>query len=458
MKTLIQTAICVLILTSATSLRAQQQPELLNLPGDNLNLYAVMKIFQESETLELFEQKLNEEDSRINNLDLNGDNYIDYIKVVDYVEKNVHYIILQVAVSPNENQDVAVFVVKKDSKGEVNVQLIGDEELYGKYYIVEPYYDDNKGSTPNPGYYGNQTTTQTVVVQRTTYYEVASWPLITYIFLPTYVVWHSPYYWGYYPTYWRPWTPWYYHEYYGYHYHWHYHYYGHYRHGSHYHHDGWHDTYYTHHRKTSPVVHARRDRGDFNTSYSRPDLMSKGSERFKRENPKAPTVNETVREPRVRDTKAINGTNDRRTQTPAETRQTRPRETGRQINKPMNERQATQRPSDRQVKPERPTTRQEQPQVKPERPTTRQEQTQVKPERQTTRQEQPQVKQERNTSRSEQPQVKPERQTRQAERPQVKQERKPENKPAPKSSESSGKSTSKKESKTSESGGRTKRN
>lgn len=457
MKTLIQTAICVLILTSATSLRAQQQPELLNLPGDNLNLYAVMKIFQESETLELFEKKLNEEDSRINNLDLNGDNYIDYIKVVDYVEKNVHYIILQVAISPTENQDVAVFVVKKDSNGEVNVQLIGDEELYGKYYIVEPYYDNDNGSTPNPGYYGNQTSTQTVVVQRTTYYEVASWPLITYLFLPTYVVWHSPWYWGYYPTYWRPWTPWYYHEYYGYHYHWHYHYYGHYRHGSHYHHHGWHDTYYTHHRKTSTVVHARRERGDFNTSYSRPDLISKGSERFKRENPKAPTVNETVREPRVRDTKAVNPVNDRRVQTPKETRQTRPAETGRQVNKPMNERQATQRPADRQVKPERTPTQNDR-QVKPERSTGRTEQPQVKQERRESATERPQVKQERRESATERPQVKQERRENTTERPQMKQERKPETRPAPKSTESSGKSSSKKESKPSESSGRSKRN
>ena len=32
--------------------------EKLNLPGDNLNLYAVMNLFQESETLEGFEQNL----------------------------------------------------------------------------------------------------------------------------------------------------------------------------------------------------------------------------------------------------------------------------------------------------------------------------------------------------------------------------------------------------------------
>ena len=33
--------------------------------------------------------------TRINNLDLNNDNYIDYIKVIDYVDGNVHTIVLQ---------------------------------------------------------------------------------------------------------------------------------------------------------------------------------------------------------------------------------------------------------------------------------------------------------------------------------------------------------------------------
>jgi hypothetical protein len=374
MKTLIRIAMCALVLLSGTALRAQQQPELLNLPGDNLNLYAVMKIFQESETLELFEQKLNEEGSRINNLDLNGDNYIDYIKVVDYVEKNVHYIIMQVAISAAETQDVAVFVVRKDPNGEVVMQLVGDEDLYGKFYIIEPYYDNDKGSTPNPGYYGNTGSTQTVVVQQTTTYEVASWPLITYLFLPTYVVWNSPWYWGYYPSYWRPWTPWYYHEYYGYHYHWNYHYYGHYRHGGYYRQHDWHDNYYGHHRKTSQTVYARRERGAFNATYSKPELISEGSARFKRANPNAPSVNEAVPTPKVRDASKTGRVNsDSPAVNPKETRKAGDRPAVKQTNKPMNERQQTQRPADRKST--------ERPQVKQERGNTSNETQQVKPER-----------------------------------------------------------------------------
>ncbi len=106
---LVTTLFSVLQLSAQT----EGQEEKLNLPGDNLNLYAVMKMFQESETLEIFEKKLNEEDNRINNLDLNGDDEIDYIKVLDEVDGDVHNIILQVALNDKEKQDVAVFTVEK---------------------------------------------------------------------------------------------------------------------------------------------------------------------------------------------------------------------------------------------------------------------------------------------------------------------------------------------------------
>lgn len=299
MKLRIILSLIALMIWPASTLKSQPQPEQLNLPGDNLNLYAVMKIFQESETLEIFEKRLNEEDARVNNLDLNGDNYIDYIKVVDYVEKNVHYIVLQDAITPTETQDVAVFVVKRDPNGKVIIQLIGDEALYGKYYIVEPYYDTDKGATPNPGYYGNNNAPQTVVIHHTTEYEITAWPLIRFIFLPTYIAWHSPYYWGYYPPFWRPWTPWYWHEYYGYHYYWHNDYYSHYHHGEHYRYDGWHDDYYGRHHSSSNTVYTRKERGEFNSSYSKPESIKDGAAIFRKTHPDM--VKADIKEPEVKD-------------------------------------------------------------------------------------------------------------------------------------------------------------
>ena len=181
-----------------------QEPE-LGLPGDNLNLYGVLNIFQNSPTLEEFEKNLNAEDSKVNNLDLNGDGNIDYIHVIDNMNGSAHAIALRVDINESETQDVAVIEVEKDAHNSVHVQIVGDEALYGKDYIVEP-----RQNTPNPGYRGN-------VTEPTPYYSPATWAIIGFMFMPRYVVYNSPYHWGYYPHYWHPWRPFSYHEYYGFH-------------------------------------------------------------------------------------------------------------------------------------------------------------------------------------------------------------------------------------------------
>jgi len=282
MKKLILTSILALLVAAGATAVPQDYPEeYLGLPGDNLNLYAVMKLFQESETLEGFERSLNNENSRINNLDLNGDNLIDYITVQDYVDGDVHTIVLRVALNRNEFQDVAVFTVQKFRDGSVQIQLVGDEELYGKNYIIEPIYDE----TPNPGYTGNASRRVNITVVRTTPYEVALWPIVRVIYLPNYVVWRSSWYWGYYPSYWHPWRPYYWHYYYGYHYHWYHHYYNHYRHWDHYRYPRYADFYYRSVRAHSPYVSQRIREGNYRSTYSRPEQRHEGEALFTRTNP-----------------------------------------------------------------------------------------------------------------------------------------------------------------------------
>src|ERR1035437_10582049 len=66
MKKFIIISILMALFASGNSLMAQDnQGESLGLPGDNLNLYAVMKLFQESKTLEDFERSLNDQNSTI---------------------------------------------------------------------------------------------------------------------------------------------------------------------------------------------------------------------------------------------------------------------------------------------------------------------------------------------------------------------------------------------------------
>lgn len=277
MKKIILFSVIALMFAGANQLEAKNKPEeFLGLPGDNLNLYAVMNLFQESETLEGFERSLNDPKTMINNLDLNGDNYVDYIMVLDYPDDKIHNIVLRVALNKNEFQDVAVFTVEKFRDGSVAIQLIGDEALYGPNYIIEPMYDE----TPNPGYTANirkkSRYDRKVTVVRTTYYEVAQWPVIVYISRPTYRVYRSSWSWGYYPEYWSPWSPHYWHFYYGYHYNWHGHYYAHYRPWGHYRCGRYRTVYYTNIRNYSPVVIVNVNKGVYKTTYSRPEKRAEG--------------------------------------------------------------------------------------------------------------------------------------------------------------------------------------
>lgn len=280
-KTIIISVLAILTFMAGIATASDYPDEYLGLPGDNLNLYATMKLFQESETLEAFERSLNDPNSHINNLDLNGDNLVDYISVVDYVDGDVHNIVLRTQLNRNETQDIAVFTVQRFDDGTARIQLIGDEALYGKNYIVEPIYADSQ-ETPNPGYMGNSVvvTNPTPVVVTT--YEVAAWPIIRFIYLPGYVRWHSIWGWGHYPSYWNSWRPYYWHTYYGYHSHFDHYYFAHYRHWNHYRYHRYHNFYYSHVRAHSPEVNIRVRRGNYRTTYSRPDLRRRGDELYRR--------------------------------------------------------------------------------------------------------------------------------------------------------------------------------
>jgi hypothetical protein len=277
MKRILLTSILAVLVAFGTTVMAQEYPdEYLGLPGDNLNLYAVMKLFQESETLEAFERNLNNEKSGINNLDLNGDNYVDYIMVFDYVDGDVHTIVLRVALDKNEFQDVAVFTVQRFPNRSVQIQLIGDEALYGKNYIIEPNYAE----TPNPGYIGKPKRNVTVNMVYTSYYDIASWPVVRFIYFPEYVLWRSSWYWGYHPDYWNPWHPWFWHYYYGYHYNWYHHYYTHYHHWYQPRYQRFNEFYSSGVRLHSPQVHQKINEGAYKSAYSHPEQRKDGEALF----------------------------------------------------------------------------------------------------------------------------------------------------------------------------------
>lgn len=199
-----KTILVVLLIFSITGyIKANNQSDSTGNKGDNLDLFAVMDLFKNSKNLEEFEKSLNTENNGINNLDLNGDREVDYIKVVEYADSNSHAVVLQVAVNATENQDVATIELDQVGDKEVNAQIVGDDDVYDNY-IVEPTDESNQK-------------TQVVV-------NVWSWPCVTHIYTPGYLIWHSPWYWHHYPIWWKPWHPVRWHVYH----HRHIHYYTHY--------------------------------------------------------------------------------------------------------------------------------------------------------------------------------------------------------------------------------------
>ncbi len=178
--------------------QTESDTELLGLPGDNLDLYAALDLFQKSKTIEDFEKSLNEEKTGINNLDLNLDNKVDFIKVVTKQEDNDFTFILQVDVAEKETQDVAVILLSKDKNDKVTMQIVGDVDLYGKDYVIEP----KPPVTVNPGYIGNKTDTVKVDAP-TTVVVVESAPIVQYVYSPVYVPYYPPYTYAYPPPYFR---------------------------------------------------------------------------------------------------------------------------------------------------------------------------------------------------------------------------------------------------------------
>lgn len=197
-----------LLFISASAIAAA--PDSTGLPGDHLDLRATLELFKKSRSPEDFEKKLNSKDSKVNNLDLNGDKQVDYIRVYDISKGDAHALVLQAPVNGKESQDVAVIEIEKRGNEQAILQIRGDEALYGENYAVEPKPDAKDSAKQDEGqlrHFGNQ---QTVVFMNVWY-----WPCVQYMYYPSYVVWVSPWYWSYYPMWWDPWMPYPFYTYYG---------------------------------------------------------------------------------------------------------------------------------------------------------------------------------------------------------------------------------------------------
>ncbi|MFH6994379.1 hypothetical protein [Flavobacterium sp. FlaQc-48] len=144
--------------------------------SDNLDLRAVASMFGESSNLQDFERRLNDPKYQISNLDLNGDDEVDYLRVIESVENRTHVVIIQAVLDRDVYQDVATIDIERDNYNKVSVQVVGNSYLYGANYIYEPVYS-----------------------------------VVPVIYSSFWVTNYRPYYstwgWNYYPTYYTAWNP-----------------------------------------------------------------------------------------------------------------------------------------------------------------------------------------------------------------------------------------------------------
>ncbi len=144
--------------------------------GDNLDLEAVASLFGEAESLEEFELNLNDPAKEVNNLDLNHDDEVDYLRVLEQGSADERKIVIQAVIGEDEYRDVATITVRKSADDSGSVQVVGATSMYGDDYVITPVY-------------------------------LYPPPLCASLWTLHYVRWHSPWRWGYYPPAFYPWRP-----------------------------------------------------------------------------------------------------------------------------------------------------------------------------------------------------------------------------------------------------------
>lgn len=195
-----------IFLAGAFSPKLFAQQDSTGLPGDNFNLKGALDLFRQSSSPEDFEKKINSPDNHVNNLDLDGDGQVDYVKVIDRSSKNDHAFALQVAVSADENQDIAVIELEKTGDTTAQLQLVGDKDIFGEELIAEPSTQgdeqaDNGSPVPGHGPFVARYQPERII------FNVFFWPCVQFVYRPLYVPWVSPWRWMYYPVWWKPWRP-----------------------------------------------------------------------------------------------------------------------------------------------------------------------------------------------------------------------------------------------------------
>lgn len=135
----------------------------------HLDLQTIAAAFAQANTVQEFEQLINNSSYMLSNLDLNRDGYVDYLRVLETVSGYTHVFLIQAVLAANVYQDVATLVCELPRVTNAYVQIIGAPYIYGPNYIIQPTY-------------------------------IATPYIYNRLIVVNYRPWQSPWYWNHYPA------------------------------------------------------------------------------------------------------------------------------------------------------------------------------------------------------------------------------------------------------------------
>jgi hypothetical protein len=175
---------------------------------DNLDLERVGNLIERADSPEEFESYLNDDDG-INNLDLNGDGYVDYISVDEFEDRdsNTRGLSLFSRFGPDLIQEIATLFLYRDRPDYPGARILlrGNEQLYGdnSYYetnwldrsvpFVSTLFSDRDSYYHSPYYYDNYPAGYQIYevvetpVYRTRIAQLYPQPVIVYTTAPTFI-------------------------------------------------------------------------------------------------------------------------------------------------------------------------------------------------------------------------------------------------------------------------------
>lgn len=154
--------------------------------SQGLDLATVGSLLKKAENAADLERLLNDPNTGLNNLDLDEDGKVDYIKVTEYGSEQTKGFSLTVEPVAGETQEVATIAIEKSADDQANVEVKGNEQIYGQnhyhrssfgitdmlfmYWLFRPhpFYASPWGYGNYPGHYRSYNTASQANYQQRT--------------------------------------------------------------------------------------------------------------------------------------------------------------------------------------------------------------------------------------------------------------------------------------------------